>query len=138
MNVECGLRNAENELVECLILIFSAFRIPTSAFQKPYTFPLIPIITAFDAPDDAVFQPQVIHEATGPVIVGPFLYNDQFPDAIGFSMLVIPVAVFIILINSIISRMMVKPLDMLFLPNLDMVRFTAFGQDPGLKIANGD
>jgi len=33
MNVEFGMWNAEKEMVECLIFIFSAFYIPTSEFQ---------------------------------------------------------------------------------------------------------
>jgi hypothetical protein len=32
MKVEVGMRNAETESVEGLIVIFSAFRIPTSEF----------------------------------------------------------------------------------------------------------
>jgi hypothetical protein len=35
MNVEIGMRNVEKEVFECLIFIFSTFRIPTSEFQKP-------------------------------------------------------------------------------------------------------
>ncbi|MEE4264478.1 MAG: hypothetical protein V2I56_17480 [Desulfobacteraceae bacterium] len=30
--IECGIRSAEKEVAEDLILIFSAFRIPTSVF----------------------------------------------------------------------------------------------------------
>ena len=33
MNVEFGMRKAEKEMIECLMFIFSAFRIPTSEFQ---------------------------------------------------------------------------------------------------------
>mgnify|MGYP001819329455 FL=1 len=33
MNVEIGMRNVEKKLAECLMLIFSAFRIPTSECQ---------------------------------------------------------------------------------------------------------
>ena len=33
MNAEVGMRNAEKELADCLLIIFSAFRIPTSEFQ---------------------------------------------------------------------------------------------------------
>ena len=93
------------------------------------------IVTALDVPHDAIFQSQVVHEATGTMIVGPFLHNDQLPDAIGFSVFVIPVAVLIIFINSIIARMMAETVDALFLPNFDMVRFTAFGQHPCPEIA---
>jgi len=36
MNVEGGMWKAEKEMVVCLILKSSAFRIPTSEFPKPY------------------------------------------------------------------------------------------------------
>ena len=36
-NSECGMRNAEKEMLECLIFIFSAFRIPNSEFERPVT-----------------------------------------------------------------------------------------------------
>jgi hypothetical protein len=117
-------------MVECLISIFSTFRIPASEF-------LVSIITAFDSPDDAIFQSQVIHKASGTVIIGPLFYKDQFSDAIGFSVFVISAAVFVILINSIVARMMAEFVDTLFLPDFDMVRFTAFGQHPCLEITNG-
>jgi len=32
-NSELGMRNAEKEMAECQIVIFSAFRIPTSTFS---------------------------------------------------------------------------------------------------------
>jgi len=131
MNVEFGMRNVEKEMVECLIVIFSAFRIPTSEF-------LIPIIAAFNPFDDSIFQSQVVHEAAGTVIVSPFLDNDQLLYAIGLSAFVIPVVVLIILINSIIARMMLKAINPFLLPDLDMVRFAAFGQHPGFKIADGN
>jgi len=35
-NVEVGMRNAEKALAECLIFIFSAFRIPNSTFNNHY------------------------------------------------------------------------------------------------------
>jgi hypothetical protein len=97
----------------------------------------IPIIAAFDVSDDAIFQSQVIHEASGSMIVGPFLHKDQLPDAIGLSVFVIAVAVLVILINTIVARMMAEFVDTFFLPDLDMVRFTAFGQHPRLKVTNG-
>ena len=37
MNVEFGMRNVEKEMVECLIFIFSEFRIPHSNFRVPNT-----------------------------------------------------------------------------------------------------
>jgi hypothetical protein len=39
MNSEGGMRNAENEMTECLIFIISAFRIRTSEFQWPAKAP---------------------------------------------------------------------------------------------------
>ena len=131
MNVEFGMRNVEKEVVECLIFRFSAFRIPTSEF-------LIPIIAAFDASNDAIFQSQVVHEASGAMIVGPLLDKYQFPDTIGLSVFVISVAVLVILVNSIVARMIAEFVDPFFLPNLDMVRFAAFSQHPRFKITNGD
>jgi len=35
------MRNAEKGMVECLNFIFSAFRIPTSDFEEPYTLYLL-------------------------------------------------------------------------------------------------
>jgi len=131
MNVEFGMRNVEKEVVECLIFRFSAFRIPTSEF-------LIPIIAAFDASNNAIFQSQVVHEASGAMIVGPLFHKNQLPDAIGLFVFVIAVAVLVILIDSIVARMMPEPVDTFFLPNLDMVRFAAFSQHPGFEITNGD
>jgi len=34
LNAEFGVRNAENDVAERLIRLFSAFRIPTSEFQS--------------------------------------------------------------------------------------------------------
>jgi hypothetical protein len=34
---ECGMGKAEREVVECLVFVFSAFRIPTSEFHAPET-----------------------------------------------------------------------------------------------------
>ena len=34
-NWECGRWNSEKEIAECLIFIFSAFRIPNSEFERP-------------------------------------------------------------------------------------------------------
>ena len=95
------------------------------------------VITTSDMPHDAIFQSQVVHESSGTVIVGPFLHKDQLPDAIGLAVFVIAVAVLVILINSIVARMIAEPIDAFFLPNLDMVRFTAFSQHPRFKITNG-
>ena len=117
-------------MVECLFFIFSTFRIPASEFLKP-------IIAALNPSDDAVFQSQVIHEASGTMIVGPLLDKYQLPDAIGLSVFVIPAAVLVILINSIVARMAAEFVDTFFLPNLDMVRFAALGQHPRFKITNG-
>ncbi len=50
----------------------------------------ISIIAAFNPFDDSIFQSQVVHEAAGTVIVGPFLDNDQLLDAIGLAAFVIP------------------------------------------------
>ena len=130
MNVEFGMRNAEIEVETNLIFIISVFRIPTSEFLKP-------IVPALDMLYHAVFQSQVIHEASGTVIVGPFLHKDQLADAVGLSVFVIAAAVLVILIDSIGARMMAEFVDPLFLPDLDLVRFTAFGQHPRLEIANG-
>jgi hypothetical protein len=80
----------------------------------------------------------VVHEAAGTVIVRPFLDNNQLSYAVGLSAFVVPVAVFIVLINSIIARMMVKAVNPFLLPNFDVVRLTAFSQHPGLEIADGD
>ncbi len=96
------------------------------------------IITASNPFDDSIFQSQVVHEAAGTVIVSPFLDNDQLLYAIGLSAFVIPIAVLIIFINSIVARMMVKAINPFLLPDLDMVRFAAFGQHPGFKIADGN
>ena len=57
---------------------------------------------------DAIFQPQVIHEAPGTVIVGPLLHNDEFSDAIGFFIPVTAVAVLEIFIDAVVSRMASK------------------------------
>ena len=95
------------------------------------------IITTSDMPHDAVFQSQVIHEASGTMVVGPLFDKDKFADAIGLSVFVIAVAVLVILIDTIVARMMAEFVDTLFLPDFDMVRFTAFGQHPRLKITNG-
>ena len=35
LNAECGRWNSEKEIAECLIFIFSAFRIPNSEFERP-------------------------------------------------------------------------------------------------------
>ncbi len=94
-----------------------------------------PIITAFNPFDDSIFQSQVVHETAGTVIVSPFLDNDQLLDAIGLSAVVIPIAVIIILINSIVARMMLKAVNPFLLPDFDMVRYAAFGQHPCLEIA---
>lgn len=99
---------------------------------------LIAIITAFDASDDAIFQSQVVHEAPGTMIVGPFLHQDQLADAIGLTVFQIPLAVLIIIINSIIARVVAETVDPFFLPDLDMVRFTAFGQHLRLIIPDGN
>ena len=48
------------------------------------------------------------------------------------------VAVFVILVNSIVARMIVKPVNAFLLPSLDMVRFAAFSYHPRFKITNGD
>jgi hypothetical protein len=72
------------------------------------------------------------------VIVSPFLDNDQFSYAVRLSASVIPMAVFKILINSIVARMMVKAVNPFLLPNFDVIRFTAFCQYPGFEIADGD
>ena len=42
MNVECGMGNGEEEMVECLIYIFSAFQLPHS--KVPDTTHLTPNI----------------------------------------------------------------------------------------------
>ena len=86
---------------------------------------------------DAVFQPQVIHEASGTVVVSPLLHEDEFADAIGLFMTVLAATVIEIFIDAIISRMAVKFVNAFFLPGFDMVRFTAFGQYAGFIIANG-
>ena len=87
---------------------------------------------------DAVFQSQVVHEAAGAVIVSPFLDNDQFLYAIGLSAVVIATVVLIVLIDSIVARMMSEAVYPFLLPNFDVVRFTAFGQHPGLEVAEGN
>jgi hypothetical protein len=130
MNVEFGMLKAEIEVETNLIFIISTFRIPTSEFLKP-------IVPTLDMLYNAVFQSQVIHEASGAVIVGPFLHKNQFSDAVGLSVFVIAVAVLVILIDSIGARMMAEFIDPFFLPGLDMVRFTAFGQHPCFKVTNG-
>ena len=99
---------------------------------------LKPVVAAGDALYDSIFQPQVVHEAAGTVIVGPFLNNDQLLYAIGLSAFVIPMAVLIILINAIVARMIAKAVNPFLLPNFDVVRFAAFGQNPGFEIADGD
>jgi hypothetical protein len=97
-----------------------------------------PIITAFDSPDDAVFQSQVVHEAPWAVIVGPLFHSNQLPDAIGLPVFEIAVAVLVIFVNSIVARMVAEFVDPFFLPNLDAVRLAAFSQHPRFKITNGD
>ena len=114
------------------------FSAPGFRFNSINSMNSIPIIAAFNPFDDSIFQSQVVHEAAGTVIVGPFLDNDQLLYAIGLSAFVIPVVVLIILINSIIARMMLKAINPFLLPDLDMVRFAAFGQHPGFKIADGN
>ena len=46
MNVVFGMRNAEKEMLECLIFIFSAFRIPNSEFERLATRNL-QLVTSF-------------------------------------------------------------------------------------------
>lgn len=89
-------------------------------------------------PHDAVFQSQVIHETARAVIVGPPLHNHQLPDAIGSAVFVTPLLVLKIFKNSVISRVMLKTVKTLFLPDFDMVRLAALGQYPSFKITNGD
>ena len=71
------------------------------------------------------------------MIVGPLFDKDKFADAIGLSVFVIAVAVLVILIDTIVAWMMAEFIDTLFLPDFDMIRLTAFGQHPRLKITNG-
>jgi hypothetical protein len=90
----------------------------------------IPVIAAGDAPDDSVFQPQVVQEPGGAVVVGPLFHNDQLSDAIGRTGSFIRMHILIIFIYPIISRMMAETVDSFLLPDLNVIRFTTFGQNP--------
>ena len=87
---------------------------------------------------DPIFQPQMVHEAAGPVIVCPFLDNNQLPDAVGLPAIVGPMAVLKIFKDSIIAWMMVKAVNPFLLPKFDVVRCAAFSQHPGFEITDGD
>ena len=87
---------------------------------------------------DTIFQSQVVHEAARPVIVSPFLDNNQLPNAVGLSAIIVTIAVLKIFKDSIIPWMMVKAVNPFLLPKFDVVRCTAFSQHSGFEIADGD
>lgn len=87
---------------------------------------------------DTIFQPQMVHEAAGSVIVCPFLDNNQLPDAVRLPAIVIPIAVLKIFKDPIIAWMMVKAVNPFLLPKFDVVRCAAFSQHPGFEIADGN
>ena len=84
--------------------------------------------------DDTVLQPQVIQETGRAVVVSPLFHNDQLSNAIGLAGSVSRMHIFIIIIHTIISRVMTEAIDTLFFPDLYMVRFAAFGQNPVLIV----
>jgi len=99
----------------------------------------IAVIPAGDASDDSVFQPQVIQETGGAVVVGPLFHNDQLSDAIGsVAGSFIRMHILIIIINPIIQRMMAETVDTFLFPDLHVVRFTTFGQNPVFVIPDRD
>ena len=105
---------------------------------QPDKFASIPIVAAGYAFDDSVFQPQVIQEAGGTMIVSPDLDHDQFSDAIGAAQSALRVQIFKILVYAIITRRMLKTVNPLFLPDLNMVRFAALCQDTVLDVSDRD
>ena len=86
---------------------------------------------------DAVFQSQVIHEAPGPMIVGPLLHQDEFADAIGLLGAEWAMTVLEIFIDAVESWMVAVIIDAFLFPDLDMVGLTAFSQHPRLIITDG-
>jgi p-aminobenzoyl-glutamate transporter AbgT len=69
------------------------------------------------------------------MIVGPFFYDHQLFYAIRSSVSVILPPVIIIIVIAVIARVMAESIDPFLLPNFHMIRFTAFGQHPILKVA---
>jgi hypothetical protein len=98
----------------------------------------ITVITAGDASDDSVFQPQVVQEPGGAVVVGPLFHNDQLSDAIGRTGSFSRMHNLIIIIYPVISRMMAETVDSFLLPDLYVVRFTTFGQNPVFVVPDRD
>ena len=96
---------------------------------------LVSIVAAGDVYHDAIFQSQVIHEPAAAMIVGPFLDDDQLFYTIGFSVSVIRPTVLIAIVNAVIAWVMAESVDPFLLPNLHMIRLTAFGQHLGLEVA---
>jgi hypothetical protein len=94
----------------------------------------IPVIAAGDFFDHAVFEPQMIHEASGAVVVSPSFNGNQPLDAIRFAVVALKVTVFIIIRKSIIPRVMLEAIDAFLFPDLHMIRCAALGQDPVLEI----
>jgi hypothetical protein len=111
----------------------------SSTRVKPRLFRviLVTIVAAGDVYHDAIFQSQVIHEPAAAMIVGPFFYDHQLFYAIRSSVPVIAIRphVIIIIVNAVIARVVAESVDPFLLPNLDMIRITAFSQHPGLEIA---
>ena len=105
---------------------------------QPDKIALIPVIAAGYASDDSVFKPQVIQEAGGTMIVSPDLDHDQFSDAIGVAQAALRVQIFKILVYAIITRRMLKAVNLLLLPDLNMVRFAALCQDAMHDVSDRD
>lgn len=99
---------------------------------------LITIITAGDTSDDSIFQPQVVQETGGPVVVGPLFHNDQLSSAIGATGSVSRIHIFIVIIHAIISRVMAEAVNAFFFPDLYVVRFTTFRQNPVFVVPDRD
>ena len=105
---------------------------------QPDKLASIPVIAAGYASDDSVFKPQVIQEASGTMIVSPELDHDQFSNAIGAAQSALRVQILKILVYAIITRRMLKTVNPLFLPDLNMVRFAALCQDTMLDVSDRD
>ncbi len=69
------------------------------------------------------------------MVIGPFFDDDQLFYAIGFAVSVIRPSVLIAIVNAVMAWVIAESLDTFLLPNLHMIRFTAFGQHPGLEVA---
>ena len=110
------------------------FYVAMGMHYQPDKLASIPVIAAGYASDDSVFELQVIQEAGGTMIISPDLDHDQFSDAIGAARSALRVQVFKIFVYAIITRRMLKTVNPLFLPDLNMVRIAALCQHAVLVI----